>query len=398
MQKTSIAALVALLVTGTLLTQVGLLAQADPRVPGPQGTPTPQGRSYRPIPPPANFAPPVIACDAPDYDWGTVIQGEKVSHDYVMKNTGGSPLIIQQVRPSCGCTMAGKPDKPIPPGGTGIVTLEIDTKSFTGPIKKTAAVTSNALPNPLTLTIGGIVESLFTLEPRTPQLKIPRGVPCEPVKVTLRRNQTAKVPFTVKDVRAENPAVTTRVTEVTPGELYEIAVSADVGLQDDKRYLYEKVNVSLALASGKTFQTDFSVSITVSDRIEIQPRTSVYFNRNETKPLAEPGAQAVSKTLDIVSLGGSDHSFAITGVTSAPAATPTPAPAGGQPPPAVPQAAPHYFDTKVETVTPGKHYRLTVSMSALPDQKLRTVRERFVIQTDDPSVKELSVTAMAAVY
>jgi hypothetical protein len=216
------------------------------------------------------------------------------------------------------------------------------------------------------------------------------------VKLTLKRNQAAKVRFSVKEVRPDNPYVTAKTTEVTPGELYEIAICATV--EGDKRYLYEKVNVVLALDGGKTFDTDFSVSITVRDRIDIQPRTSVYFNRNETKPLGEPGAQPVTKTLDIVSLGGADHQFSITGVTSAPAAPP-PTPAGAQPAPAVPQApAPHYFDAKVETVTPGKHYRLVVSMSGLPDEKLRTVRERFVIQTDDPTVKELSVTAMAAVY
>jgi hypothetical protein len=66
----------------------------------------------------------------------------------------------------------------------------------------------------------------------------------------------------------------------------------------------------------------------------------------------------------------------------------------------VPPAAtgPSLFDIQVETVEPGKHYRLNVSVPKLPaDDKVRTVRERITVETDDPTVKQLVITAVAAV-
>jgi hypothetical protein len=110
------------------------------------------------------------------------------------------------------------------------------------------------------------------------------------------------------------------------------------------------------------------VSITVKDRIDVQPRTSIYFSRTETKTLP------ASKTLDIKSLGGPDHSFQITAVETQTQA----------------------FETKLETVEPGKQYRLIVTLSKVADATARTLREKIVLRTDDPTIKEIPITAMAA--
>src|SRR4026209_2222886 len=101
---------------------------------------TPGKRVFRPLPPPANFAPPVAEIDAVEYDWGSVLQGEVVKHTYNITNKGGAPLVISRVKPSCGCTTSAKPERPIEPGQSGGVTLEIDTKKFTGPVTKTADI------------------------------------------------------------------------------------------------------------------------------------------------------------------------------------------------------------------------------------------------------------------
>jgi len=47
---------------------------------------------------------PVFKFTEEEYNFGTLIQGEKVSHSFVFTNTGGSNLVIKEVKASCGCT------------------------------------------------------------------------------------------------------------------------------------------------------------------------------------------------------------------------------------------------------------------------------------------------------
>ncbi|MBN2498134.1 MAG: DUF1573 domain-containing protein [Deltaproteobacteria bacterium] len=42
--------------------------------------------------------PPAIACDKPEHDFGSVLQGEKVEHAFVIRNTGKGVLRIKRAR------------------------------------------------------------------------------------------------------------------------------------------------------------------------------------------------------------------------------------------------------------------------------------------------------------
>ena len=350
-------------------------------------------RSYRPRPPPVNFSPPVIHIGEQNFDWGSALQGELVRHDFVIENKGGAPLTITEVTKTCGCQTVKKPSKPIPPGQKDVVTLQIDTKRFSKRVSRSVDVHSNSVPSPLTLSMSGKVETFYTLEPPAPRIPAVQGFPTEPVKVSLRRNEDAEVKFKVKEVTTESKIVTAKISEVTAGEHYEIELTATLP-QDDKnrRYYYEPVKLKMD-ANGKEFDISFNVSVTTKQRIDVQPRASVYFSRDETKPLRGPSGAPISKTVDVVSLGGKDHTFNITRIEATAQApyrnpkttTPTPVPD-------------RYFHTELKTVEPGKHYRLVVRMEKLPAQQLRTVRDRIVLQTDDPAVPQVSITAMAALY
>jgi len=354
-------------------------------------------RSFKPLVPPANFTPPIMEIDNPDFDWGTVLQGEPVRHSYKITNRGGAPLIITRVAASCGCTTAGKPEKPIEPGQSDFVVLEIDTKRFSGPVKKTADIYSNASATPTKISIGGKVETFFTIEPAAPRIEIVKGVPAAPVKVQLKRNANTSTRFTVKEVKTESKVLTVSIAEAQPGELYELTLSAALG-EDARKYYYETVTIKLDVG-GKPFDVPFYVSVTVKDRIDVLPRATVYFSALEMKPLSQSGGKAPVKTLDVKSLGGADHSFTIKSVVASPQTTATPASAATPAATAAPAATgPSLFDIQVETVEPGKHYRLNVSVPKLPaDDKVRTVRERITVETDDPTIKQLVITAVAAV-
>ena len=58
-------------------------------------------------------------------------------------NTGNAPLIITDVKSSCGCTVPTKPSEPIMPGKSDKIIVKYNMNP--GPISKTITVESNAV-------------------------------------------------------------------------------------------------------------------------------------------------------------------------------------------------------------------------------------------------------------
>jgi len=87
-------------------------------------------------------------------DLGRIVQGTKVDSIYHFKNTGGAPLVITDVRGSCGCTV-GKdwPKAPVPPGGTATIRIGFDSEGRNGRQDKTVTVVANTVPPSTVLTL-----------------------------------------------------------------------------------------------------------------------------------------------------------------------------------------------------------------------------------------------------
>jgi len=102
-----------------------------------------------------------------DYDFGSVKEGEKVQHTYKFKNTGSEPLIISGAKGSCGCTVPKWPSEPIPPGGTGVIDVQFDSKGKPGKQTKRVTVNANTIPAQTFLNISGNVEK----DPNAPAVK-----------------------------------------------------------------------------------------------------------------------------------------------------------------------------------------------------------------------------------
>lgn len=101
----------------------------------------------------------------PIMDAGVVPKGEKISHDFVIRNEGDAPLEITQVKPACGCTVVDF-DKTIAPGKTGKVNSVVDTATFSGAIAKGVTVFTNDPATPrLELTVRAKVEPHIAVKP-----------------------------------------------------------------------------------------------------------------------------------------------------------------------------------------------------------------------------------------
>ena len=82
--------------------------------------------------------------------------GEK-AHKFEFTNTGGEPLIIQNVSTSCGCTTPEWTKQPVMPGQKGFVSAAFNPAGRPGPFEKYVTVISNADPSTVKLTISGTV-------------------------------------------------------------------------------------------------------------------------------------------------------------------------------------------------------------------------------------------------
>lgn len=91
-------------------------------------------------------------------DYGTIAKGSDGVRVFQFTNTGDVPLIVGDVKSSCGCTVPKKPEGPIAPGASSSIEVKYDTNRV-GPIRRTVTVYSNASEPMVALKIKGEVMS-----------------------------------------------------------------------------------------------------------------------------------------------------------------------------------------------------------------------------------------------
>ena len=91
------------------------------------------------------------------YDFGEMLQGESVTHDFILKNTGDADLIISAAKGSCGCTVPQWPKTPIIQGEEATIKVTFNSAGKKGKQNKTVTLVTNAIPNTKVITINGNV-------------------------------------------------------------------------------------------------------------------------------------------------------------------------------------------------------------------------------------------------
>lgn len=119
---------------------------ANPADPAAQSSPVPSGPTTE------------MVFTQTEFDFGTVKEGEKVSHVYKFKNAGKEPLVISNAQGSCGCTVPKWPRDPIAPGQSGEMVVEFDTRGKAGDRTQKVTITANTNPPQSFLTLKGKVE------------------------------------------------------------------------------------------------------------------------------------------------------------------------------------------------------------------------------------------------
>jgi hypothetical protein len=102
---------------------------------------------------------PGASFDSRTFNFGTIKQGKKIEHNFILKNTGKSDLLIRRVWATCGCTAVAPRKTVIKPGDDTQIKAVFDSAGRKGNQKKMITVITNDPVNPkILLWLEGIVE------------------------------------------------------------------------------------------------------------------------------------------------------------------------------------------------------------------------------------------------
>ena len=225
-------------------------------------------------------AQPKLAFDKTQHDFGKVNEGDgPATYDFTFKNTGTTPLIIQDVKTSCECTAPEWTKHPVRPGETGFVRVSYDVKGRPGPIDKTITVYSNSTPSTVSLRITGEVVPVDRHPTETFRYTV-GTIRLDDMHVAFNRMYPYEKPTLV--VTAYNPGpdevkisfidLPTHIkTEVMPttlkgGEKASIKVTYDAARKNDWDFVTDRISMILndnkardyKLTVTATIQEDFS--------------------------------------------------------------------------------------------------------------------------------------------
>ncbi|MCB9283817.1 MAG: DUF1573 domain-containing protein [Lewinellaceae bacterium] len=107
-------------------------------------------------PAPADENGPVMTLETTEVDYGKIEQGSDPYRVFKFTNTGKAPLVIENAKGSCGCTVPSYSKEPIAPGEASEIKVRYDTNRI-GKFTKTVTLTTNEAVQTRTLRISGEV-------------------------------------------------------------------------------------------------------------------------------------------------------------------------------------------------------------------------------------------------
>jgi hypothetical protein len=168
---------------------------------------------------------PRIRFAAPEYDFGKVIVGTVLKHDFAFTNTGDQPLIISDVQRTCGCTSAGQWTRQVQPGQSGTIPIEFHSKAFNGPTTKSVTVICNDTNQPSVLLV--VKSSVWHPIEITPALASFAGdlSSASNFSKTIHLLNKEPEPLLLTALRTSRSTIAAEIQTNVPGKEYQLIVS-----------------------------------------------------------------------------------------------------------------------------------------------------------------------------
>lgn len=216
------------------------------------------------------------------HDAGLVEAGAEIAGAFKLKNKGSAPLIIEQVKPSCGCTLADYTSI-IPPGKKGTVTLKTTSPILRPDLVTTAWVYTNDPDHrQVLLTLKGTVKVIVELQPSpSMEIRAQKGHVAES-KLTLVNRHAS--PLEIVDVETTNPDFFTGLRALEPGQRYELTV----GLKKNYADGVFVTQVTVVTDNKRLPRIPIAVVATVAPRTRVSPSRIAFGLIDSIAPASPP--------------------------------------------------------------------------------------------------------------
>ncbi|MBP7829032.1 MAG: DUF1573 domain-containing protein [Kiritimatiellae bacterium] len=173
-------------------------------------------------PPPTNYAP-KIACAEANWNFGDQVNTQTLEHVFTLRNEGNATLLIGNVRPTCGCTVAQLSTSSIEPGGEATLTAKLDLRGRSGgQIKQIRVESNDSTQSPFVLSMTGSAVAEVSVNP--PNLFLGRLRAESIVTAAVEIVAAPSTPLRVTGATSDNAAVSATTETVEEGRRYRLVI------------------------------------------------------------------------------------------------------------------------------------------------------------------------------
>lgn len=268
----------------------------------------------------AQMQAPQINFETKAHDFGEIQESDgPATYIFKFNNIGNKPLILKNVRASCGCTTPKWTKEPILPNGEGQLEVTYNPRNRPGSFRKTITVTTNTEPANIYLSISGkVIARTKTVEENYPfnlgALRIKR-THLSFFNMTNTSSNTASVEVmntTAQAIQVTFPGLPKHISAATisipAGKedlvtfTYNAALKQDWGfVSDDVTCWVDGAKASQAIKLSATITEDFS-KLSTEDRANAPKAT---LNTRKLDFGSVKRGEAVAKTFTIKNTGKS---------------------------------------------------------------------------------------------
>ena len=301
------------------------------------------------------IGPRVEAID-PVYDFGKVYRGTVVQHTFTLRNAGDDVLKIEGIQKDCGCTVAKIEQQAILPGGEMDVDVKINTIGLDeGPLEKSVRIQTDDRGEPETiLTMRG--ELMVTARMDPPSIKIEGIKPREEIPEQIVKIVPVEgYDLEIKEVESNSDFIHPRLLGRDDSGVYRVAI--DIDTKTTKNIIAARIKALTNLEEEPVLR--IPVQVVIDQPLVIVPHiirftgiTPQYEGKLTYKAVIRNNREKPLKVLDVKS----DNEF---------------------------------IECVLETVDPGKKYRLKVSL--LPGFPEKGFESTVKIFTDNDMYPEREI-------
>lgn len=249
---------------------------------------------------------PEIFCAEPNHNFGTLSNTEKIQHEFRIQNRGDSPLLIEKLKPGCGCTVADISTRTIPPGESASIRAELDLRRKEGEQEISIEVFSNDPKRPsMEFLFTGISQAMVSATPpriTSSTLRVGQSTTND-IHIVSRE----ETPLLISELKTGNRHVRAELVETPGSSNAQVRVTMDGTLPLGPTY--GRISIRSNSESKPVITIPFVYQ--VAGEISVHPRELSFVLQDKALSKTITVGPGLTKVFDVTSVESPDDSIQV---------------------------------------------------------------------------------------